>query len=188
MLCSSAVSFASCASLKTSIVYVVMFCWPRTALASLVYRYFAHSSAKFPTVATAPGVTVVTVFVPRMLWPWKQLPVADIACPVRHELKAVNVWPDSWLQPVPVIVWVLYGVSVAWTVYFAFVPTGQLASSRWFVNLPLPGHEEAPTVSHVWVVRPEPAGTVNALTHCELLWQGASVPTGKGPAEPDVAT
>src|SRR5579859_6450675 len=192
MLCSSAVSFASWASLYTSIVYVVTFCWPSTWLVSVRYRYFAHSSAKLPRLATAPGVTVVTVFVPVMLWPWMQLSVACIAWLERHELNAVSVCPESCVQPVAFIVWFVTGVSVAFTCQWARtavapVPPEQLACCSWFTNLLPTAHDVPPLHAALVETRFEPAGITIAFLHCVAFSQVASVASVKGPTLPLLA-
>src|SRR5205809_5321732 len=174
MLCRSAVSFASCASLNTSIVYVVTFCWPRTELVSVVYRYLAHSSAKLPTLLNVPlGVTVVVVFVPFTDMPWKQLPVADMTWLERQVSNPVNVWLPSWLQPEAFIVWLVNGVSCATTVHFAkMVPPAQLAFWFWNCSLPPEPHDVPP--EQTAPVRLEPAGIVMAFLHCVAFSQFAS--------------
>src|SRR6266511_1884971 len=66
MLFSSAVWFASGASLNTSIVLMVTFCWPRAELTSVVNKYLAHSSAYRATLLAGGaggrdvGVTAMT--------------------------------------------------------------------------------------------------------------------------------
>src|SRR6266508_3613382 len=87
MLFSSAVWFASGASLNTSIVLMVTFCWPRAELTSVVNKYLAHSSAYRATLLAGGaggrdvGVTAMTVFVPVTSWFFLLLPVQPVALP-----------------------------------------------------------------------------------------------------------